>query len=312
METLDPQSPYSSSQSSSNSNLKIENLSSSSILSPQPPPSSLLRLWRPAAQRNLRNQWSKMASYRQQWLSASSNGRSHATSLVNSYLSERYMASMELGVLSDMPDIRKKASCKLFKQQEHYRRKLLSSYKDMVTVVNYMVSSSRSMRSFLKGPSSSPLVQFCSYSEDTNDTGDGGGIPVFAFSSIAVYEKLAEELVQMFRLELNLKRLLVVELLSIGFETTQVNELCWSDEVYPGEFDDLSLCDLYSRETCEPVSPRLKDWNSDKTAVQCNRQPSQEILQVALTTWLAEVNIDTQRVNEIFTAVGEEMHVNFL
>lgn len=76
------------------------------------------------------------------------------------------------------------------------------------------------------------------------------------------------------------QRLLVVELLSIGSETTQVNELSWSDELYPGEFDDLSLCNLYSRETCEPVSPRLKDWNSDKTAVQCNRQPSQEILQV--------------------------------
>lgn len=43
------------------------------------------------------------------------------------------------------------------------------------------------MRSFLKGPSSSPLVQFSSYSEDTNDTGDGGGTPVFALLSITVY-----------------------------------------------------------------------------------------------------------------------------
>ncbi|XP_044484006.1 uncharacterized protein LOC123209958 isoform X2 [Mangifera indica] len=295
METLEPRSV---SQSTSNSNSNLGNLSSSSVPSPQTPPSSVLRLWRPAAQRNLRNQWSKMASYRQQWLSASSSGRLHATSLVNSYLSQRYIPSMELGALSDMPDIRKKASYKLFKQQ--------------VAITNYMISTSRSMRSFLKGPSSSPLVQFSSYSEDTNDTGDGGGTPVFALLSITVYEKLAMELVQMFKLELILKRLLVVELLSIGSETNQVNELSWSDELYLGEFDDLRLCDLYSNETCEPVSPKLKDWNSDKTAVQCNCQPSQEILQVALTTWLAEVNIDTQRVNEIFTVVGEEMHVNIL
>lgn len=48
------------------------------------------RLWRPAAQRNLRNQWSRLASCRQQWASSSSSGRSHATSLVNAYLSQRY------------------------------------------------------------------------------------------------------------------------------------------------------------------------------------------------------------------------------
>ncbi|TXG49296.1 hypothetical protein EZV62_025171 [Acer yangbiense] len=264
--------------------------------SPAAPPSSVLRLWRPAAQRNMRNQWSKLASYRQQWASAFSSARSHATSLVNSYLSQRYMPSMELGVLSDMPDIRKKARLKLFKQQ--------------VAEVNNMVSTSRSMRCYLKGPSGSPLVQFSSSSEDTNDTGDGGGIQVFAFMSVALFEKLAEELVEMFKLELNLKRLLVMDLLSISCETQEVNEFCWSYELYPGEFDCLSKCNLY--ETCQPVTPRLKDWNSDMPTGQCYQQPNQEILQVYLTTWLAEVNIDTHRVNEIFNVVGEEMHVNLL
>lgn len=90
MDTLEPHSPYISTKSESNSKPEIENRSSSLVSSPVPPPASMLRLWRPAAQRNLRNQWSKMASYRQQWISASSNGRSHATSLVNSYLSQRY------------------------------------------------------------------------------------------------------------------------------------------------------------------------------------------------------------------------------
>ncbi|KAM1530315.1 hypothetical protein ACFX1Q_020354 [Malus domestica] len=44
------------------------------------------RKWRPAAQRNLRNQWPKLASHKQQWASSSSATRSHATSLVNAPL----------------------------------------------------------------------------------------------------------------------------------------------------------------------------------------------------------------------------------
>ena len=81
METLDSTSSCSSSAS---------NLQSPSSKTPQPPP-SVIRLWRPAAQRNLRNQWSKLASYRQQWTSTASKGRSHATDLVNSYLSQRQL-----------------------------------------------------------------------------------------------------------------------------------------------------------------------------------------------------------------------------
>ena len=49
-----------------------------------------IRLWRPAAQRNLRNQWSKLASLWQDWQSCSSATRSQATTLVNSYLSQKY------------------------------------------------------------------------------------------------------------------------------------------------------------------------------------------------------------------------------
>ncbi|GKV12043.1 hypothetical protein SLEP1_g23247 [Rubroshorea leprosula] len=272
-------------------------------------PTSVSRLWRPAAQRNLRNQWSKLASYRKQWLSSSSLGRSHATSLVNAYLSQKYMPLMELGALSDMPDIRKKASLKLFKQQELHGSNLLSSYKDMVTVIKHMVDAGRSMRCFLKGTSGSPLVQFSGTSEDNNDAGDGGGIPVFAFWSISSFEKLAEELVQMFKLELSLKRLLVVELLSVSCEDQQVNKVCWSDELYPGEFNDLVICNLYSEDNSEPVHPQLKECKTDVPAVPHNSQPDHETLQVYLTTWLAEVNIDAHRVDEIFAIIGEEMHV---
>ncbi|XP_052183966.1 uncharacterized protein LOC127795994 isoform X2 [Diospyros lotus] len=242
------------------------------------PPSSVIRLWRPAAQRNIRNQWSKLASYRQQWSSASSSARSHATSTVNSYLSQRYMKGMELGALSDMPDIRKKACWKLFKQQMLLRSKFLSSYRDMVAVVVHMVNASKSMRSFLQG-AGGPLIQFSSISVDKNDNGDGGGIPVFTFWSIPAFEELAHELVQMFRLELNLKRLLVVEFLSISYEEYPIGEVCWSDELYPGEFDDLCICSLYSEETCEPVHP--ESWKSDMSTDQRNCQPDHDVLQVS-------------------------------
>ncbi|KAI4343943.1 hypothetical protein L6164_011231 [Bauhinia variegata] len=283
----------------------LSNLNSTS--SPLPP--SVIRLWRPAAQRNLKNQWPKLASYRQQWCSISSSARSHATALVNSHLSQRYMPNMELGVLNDMPDIRKRACFKLFKQQEQQRSKLLSSYKDMVAVVSDMKNISRSMRCFFKGENNSPLLQFSSFPEDKSDSGDGGGIPVFTSLSISSHEKLADELIQMFMLELCLKRLLVLEFLSIGCDDSQVNQLKWSDELYPGEFNHLSNCNLYSEETYEPAHPRLRCRKCEMVYLKFDSKPNSEVLQVYLTSWLAELNIDYFRVDEIFDMVGEEMHV---
>lgn len=156
MEALNPATPY----TPKSANPSPQTPSSSPSPSPSPLAASSSRLWRPTAQRNLRNQWSKLASLRQEWASSSSTGRVNAMSLVNAYLSMkyyslpslcymfilffskihfffsfvwcvcfkivlvieiwvsfRYMPSMELGVLSDMPDIRKKASQKLLKQQ---------------------------------------------------------------------------------------------------------------------------------------------------------------------------------------------------
>ncbi|GLT25218.1 hypothetical protein SLA2020_003620 [Shorea laevis] len=146
----------------------------------------------------------------------------------------------------------------------------------MVTIIKHMVDAERSMRCFLKGTSNNLHVQISSSSDNNNDAGDGGGIPVFSFWSISSLEKLAEELVQMFKLELSLKRLLVVELLSISYKVRQVNEVYWSNELYLGEFKDLVICNL-----------------------------------CYLTNWLTEVNIDSHRVDEIFAIIKEEMHVTF-
>ncbi|KAJ8563188.1 hypothetical protein K7X08_031640 [Anisodus acutangulus] len=289
------------------------NLQSPAAKSPAPPTTPLsaqdIRRWRPTAQRNLRNQWSKLAALRTQWLSLSSTARSYATYVVNSYLSQRYMDAMELGILTEMPDIRKKACRKLRKQQETNRSKLLSSYKDMVAVVTQMVSVAKSMRCYLKGTSGTPLTEFSCFPGNQNDTGDCDGIPVFTFCSIFDFEKLAEELVQMFVSETNIKRLLVMEICSIGSEElSQVNGLKWSDHFYVGEFDDLRICNLNSNVVVNQLVPRVESCNSQSTTMQSS-QLERNVLQVYLTTWLAEVNVDRFRIGELLAMVGEEMHV---
>ncbi|KAL6318480.1 hypothetical protein AAG906_000558 [Vitis piasezkii] len=142
-----------------------------------------------------------------------------------------YMPAMELGVLRDMPNIRKKACMKLLKQQIllHYGlhgSKLLSAYKDMVGTSNHDVLACQSSQTHVW--------------------------------------------------------LLVVELLSISCEEASQ--------------DDQYCCQMSCFESHSPV-------------IRSNQQPDHEILQVYLTTWLAEVNIDTHRVDEIFAVIGEEMHV---
>ncbi|KAL8216033.1 hypothetical protein R6Q57_022870 [Mikania cordata] len=270
------------------------------------PNSSVNRLWRPAAQRNMKNQWSKLNALRQDWMSSSSTARSHATSLVNAYLSQRFMKDMELGVLSDMPGIQAKACWKLIKQQVGHRDNLLSSYKEMVGIVVNMVNTSMSLRCFPKGGIDSPLIHFSNSSNDTNDNGDGGGMPVFIFQSISYFEKLAWELVEMFKLELNLKRLLVIEFLSLrSKEDSIIERMCWSDEIYQGEVEDLSRCSLDCRDASESAPTKLDGFISDNI-----NQP--DVLQIYLTAWLADVNIDKQRVEDIFCEVGEEMHVDFV
>ncbi|KAJ0233851.1 Uncharacterized protein HA466_0278710 [Hirschfeldia incana] len=286
--------------------------SSRSLASPSPASlsSSSMRLWRPAAQRNLRNQWSKLSTFRQQWFPACSAGKSHATSLVNAYLSQTFVPTMHFGVLSDMIGIKEKTLKKLSKQQSSYRIKLLSSYKEMVGVVVEMVNVSRSLRCYLK-PSSGSIIQFSGSKEDSDDAGDCGGIPVFNFLNVSAFEKMAEELVEMFKREVMLKRLIVMELVSLSCEVPQPVKLSWSAELYQGEFNDLSKCSLYSMEVDEPILPRLREDNLGVTSISHTNQPTSEILQIYLTAWLAEVNIDTHRIDEILAMVGEEIKLNF-
>jgi hypothetical protein len=64
-------------------------------------------------------------------------------------------------------------------------------------------------------------------------------------------------------------------------------------------------------EVSEPILPRVKEDNLGITSVSHTNQPTSEILQIYLTTWHAEVNIDTHRVDEILALVGEEIRAAF-
>ncbi|KAL6867362.1 hypothetical protein ACP4OV_015386 [Aristida adscensionis] len=277
---------------------------------PHPTPASSspsplsLRMWRPAALRNLRNQWSVLQRAKDRWLAAADTGRSQASALVNTYLSQRCMRGMDLGVLKDMQGIREKASSKLARREEQCRGMLLSAYKEMVIAMSDLVKASQSMRCFSKGPANSPLAQFSDRQDDLNDSGDGGGIPVCKWLSIFDFESLAQELVGMFVTELQLKRLLLVGLLSINCKEVVEHRrsLNSTDELYAGEFLEFESIGLQAGESC----PLPENWH-DISQTPRNDDPSHETLGVYLTAWLNNVNIKTSRIDEIFELVGEEM-----
>lgn len=72
---------------------------------------------------------------------------------------------------------------------------------------------------------------------------------------------------------LKVQRLLVIEFLSLrSMEDSIIKRRCWSDEIYQGEFDDLSRCNLDCKETSQST-PLL----------QPNSQPDSDVLQVSTT-----------------------------
>lgn len=72
-----------------------------------------------------------------------------------------------------------------------------------------------------------------------------------------------------------------MELLSLGDERIpDLSSLCWSEELYSGEFDDLRTCSLYSHGDSKPVLPSLGKVEAE--SVQPRHQEDRDILQVYL------------------------------
>ncbi|KAG2553843.1 hypothetical protein PVAP13_9KG624500 [Panicum virgatum] len=241
-------------------------------------------------------------------LSATFDSRSQTSNLVNAHISRMGMPAMDLGVLKDMPGIRDKASSKLACRE--YCDILVSSYKIMVRALCCLVKASSSMRCFSKVSPNDSVAQFSEQQDDLNDSGDSGGAPVFKWFSILEFESFAQELVEMFVSDLKLKRLLVLELLSVTFKEGVEHQtvLDWGDELYDGESNELQSIGLQSGGTC----PLPENWCTDISGSRRpGNPPSYEVLQVYLTAWLANVNINNSRIGEIFELVEEEMKIKF-
>ncbi|EFH58847.1 hypothetical protein ARALYDRAFT_341028 [Arabidopsis lyrata subsp. lyrata] len=147
---------------------------------------------------------------------------------------------MELGVSSNMFDIKKNALKKLSKQQSAYRVKLLSSYKEMVSVtmlnlVNLGNLFSCNLESIKK------TLEKCRFGTCHIDM---------------ITKKMAEEFVEMFIREVMIKGLLIMELISLSTEVPQpINNT-------------------------EPVLPRVKENNFGISSISHTNQPTVEILQI--------------------------------
>ncbi|KAG0625861.1 hypothetical protein M758_2G085100 [Ceratodon purpureus] len=266
------------------------------------------RLWRPAAQRHVRNAWAAMHAERAAWASASAASFQTASALVNLSLSRRFIATMDLGVLQDMDAICQKARAKMGRQQEGQVAQLLTKFDDQVKALSNMLQASKEMRAYRS--EDGPLIMFSNEPSVEGDTGDGAGAPVFATLPISIFEKLAEEIVAMFETELKLKWLLTSEFRAlvypkalpvINFENI---EGCDQFKSFSGTASRSGLPDLLAKSEFINL-----DWNQvgDILKVRSKEEVQRETYQVYLTALLIEVNIDKQRIEEIVAMINDEM-----
>ncbi|BBN08458.1 hypothetical protein MPTK1_4g11700 [Marchantia polymorpha subsp. ruderalis] len=264
------------------------------------------RLWRPAAQRNVRNAWSYIQGHRSSWSSASAAALSSATSLVNAYLLHGDVETMEFGVLADMEDIKEKARKKLLINQRTYLRLYLNSYEELVQFVLQMTSAAKSMKTYLNS-SGGPLINFTNVEAIVDgDSGDGGGVPVFSNLPMAAHELLASEIVSMFQKELKVKWLLASEFCKLVYPTLEEVYSVQKELSSPFGSEDMSCTSILS--STEQESKEITKEGANTMGHEV-KSPKRETLQVYLTALLAEVYIIKDRIEEIGKIYSEEMSV---
>ncbi|KAH7315431.1 hypothetical protein KP509_21G049200 [Ceratopteris richardii] len=183
------------------------------------------RLWRPAAQRNLRNSWSSICMHISSWSTSSSHALSSASALVNALLSRRYVEVMDFGVLKEMVGIKAKANDKLFYQGELCFMGILTSFKCLIESISGMRKAKETMRTYLKGPVTGHLVEFSDERCLDSDAGDGDGIAVFSTLSVDSHEMLAQELINMFVAEIKIKVYLTAWLAEVNIKKGRKDEI---------------------------------------------------------------------------------------
>lgn len=84
---------------------------------------------------------------------------------------------------------------------------------------------------------------------------------------------------------MKVQRLLVIEFLSLrSKEDSIIKRLCWTDEIYQGEFDDLSRCNLDCREPSESSPSKLDNSQLDPDVLQVFDLKAQVIIHCYITT----------------------------
>lgn len=115
----------------------------------------------------------------------------------------------------------------------------------------------------------------------------------------------------------NILRLLVVEFHSIAYneakEAIPCTRTSWNEEIYPGEFDSVKNLKNFFALDSSALHPGLNVLEVGDNVLGLSKgQPRREVLQVYLTTWLVEVNINNFRIEEVIAMVGEEMQITLV
>ncbi|EFJ34906.1 hypothetical protein SELMODRAFT_405923 [Selaginella moellendorffii] len=245
------------------------------------------RLWRPAAQRNVRNVWSSIAAARSSWSAASSKGLSAATGFVNVFLTQGYLVSMDLGVLEDMPGLRSASSEKLLCQQRSNCQELVSAYQELEDATSRLIYAAKSMRTYVKDSGS--VATFSQEKVFDGDNGDGDGAPVFSMLTIKCYEDLATEITAMYLRELRIKWRIASKLL--GFQDNEV-------------LSTENLRALHCLMFCEhelSIAGHCTNHDLPSSALDLpGTKLEREALEVCLTSWLAEAQVEKNRKKACF------------
>mmetsp|Transcript_24861 Transcript_24861/g.47166 ORF Transcript_24861/g.47166 Transcript_24861/m.47166 type:complete len:245 (+) Transcript_24861:92-826(+) len=97
-----------------------------------------VRQWRKLAQQRVRSSLNGVANARVQWQMAHGEGRAAAKEIANTHLSIRYLKSSDLGDLSDLPHLLSCATRKLQAQQSNGLALLAGAHKMLVDATSSM------------------------------------------------------------------------------------------------------------------------------------------------------------------------------
>lgn len=293
------------------------------------PPSSPGRLWRPLAQRAVRNAFSSLAAARARWEAAASKGLASATALVNAALSNRYVDSMDLGALKHMPDIRQLAKAKLRRQLRAHVLQLRAALADLGAAVRAAEAAAAELAALPRhlagggepGPSGggeSPLraglppagaatVDGATAGAREEGGGSGAapaaggglpGLPPFCVDGAATPAGALD--------------VVAFASLPLGVFLALGDEMCamWRKELATKRRVVLALELLGGGDVAAADAPGAATWRRSEGGSVGGPEgepPGREALEVLLTAWMLEVHIDKARLDEIRDIVQDEI-----